>query len=172
MDSGRVWRQKTVEKSLPAAEQKDVGSYRSATSPDTKQPTRRYTLGKPEILRGYQSFSHVLSHGTYVQHSGIRCYYIAATEIPPASVQVGFAIHGVRKAVLRNSYKRLLRESYRLNKHTLLDCCMKLPTGIRCVFLLSPRRLPETASFHLLNNLIATLIKDLCIRLSGTYATE
>ncbi|MGB2870069.1 MAG: ribonuclease P protein component [Bacteroidota bacterium] len=84
----------------------------------------RSLLPRTEILRGYRSFSKVIAQGRPVGAPPVRAFYL----VDPAaqfSVKVGFAVsRSVRKAVLRNRAKRLLRESYRTQKHLLAG---KLP---------------------------------------------
>lgn len=172
MVSGREWRQRTEEKSLPAADKRDAGSSPLATSPRTSTSSRKFTLRKHEILSGYQAFSNVLSNGTFVQYSGIRCYYVTTTQIPPAYYQVGFAVQGVRKAHDRNRYKRWAREAFRLNKPALRDCCQSLETGLICVFMISPRRMSEPASFHHFNDCMPQLFAALCAKLSKSSSRE
>ena len=94
---------------------------------------------------------------------------MAADEIPPASYQVGFAVQGERKAVVRNRLKRWARESFRLNKQALVRCCATLPAGTACVFLISQKRMREPASFHHFNDTMTQLIDDLCVQLTDTY---
>jgi len=49
----------------------------------------------------------------------VRCFYLAKKGEGPV-VRVGFAVsRSVRKATERNRFKRLLRESYRLQKDAL-----------------------------------------------------
>jgi ribonuclease P protein component len=83
----------------------------------------RYTLRKNEILHGRKSFSRVFSTGNKLAEQAILCFYqIENSNTETNRAVVGFAASKkIGKAVVRNRIKRLMRESYRLNKHILLD---------------------------------------------------
>jgi ribonuclease P protein component len=83
----------------------------------------RYTLRKHEILRGRKLFSRVFSSGNKLAEQAVLCFYqIENSDTETNRVAVGFAVSKkIGKAVVRNRIKRLMRESYRLNKHILLD---------------------------------------------------
>lgn len=83
----------------------------------------RYTLRKNEILRGRNTFSKVFSSGNKMVDKYITCFYqLENSDTETNRVMVGFAVSKrIGKAVVRNRIKRLMRESYRLNKHILLD---------------------------------------------------
>ena len=51
-------------------------------------------------------------------------------------VQVGIAVpkRKMRKAVLRNRQKRLMREAYRLNKSALVSLCKEQKKGLAVLF--------------------------------------
>jgi ribonuclease P protein component len=98
----------------------------------------RQTLQKKEILRGYQSFSHVLSGGKPYQHGIVRCFVFLTTKEEPG-VKVGFTlVRGVQSAARRNRVKRLLRESYRRNKQILSETASLLGNELHMVFLVVP----------------------------------
>ncbi len=79
----------------------------------------RFTLSKTEILRGFKSFTRVISTGRSISLPPLRCYYLRDTG-NPRRMQTGFSVsRSIRRAVDRNRAKRLMRESFRLNKHLL-----------------------------------------------------
>ncbi len=83
----------------------------------------RYTLRKNEILRGRNTFSKVFSSGNKLVDKNIICFYrLEKSDTEINQIMVGFAVSKkIGKAVVRNRIKRLMRESYRLNKHILFD---------------------------------------------------
>lgn len=166
MDSGHAWRQRMADESSHAAEQKDATNLLSATNQRTRDSAHRHRLGKLEVLRGYGAFYAILTNGTYVQHSGIRCFYMTTPQIPPLSNKVGFAIQGVRKAIDRNKLKRWMREAYRINKQTLAACCQTHNVAVQCVLMIAPRHMNETASFPYFNDVLPILFEKLCSKLS------
>lgn len=77
------------------------------------------SLHKNEILRGYRSFSSVLSLGQSLQVGRLRCFFLSR-EDTQGKLRAGFSVtRGVLNAARRNRAKRLLREAYRQNKHLL-----------------------------------------------------
>jgi len=86
-------------------------------------------LGKHEIISGYDAYSIVLQNAVSISTNFLRAFVtklgketvsIDSTQSPlfTNNVKVGFIIakKKIRKAVLRNRIRRLLREAYRLNK--------------------------------------------------------
>ncbi|MBE0645012.1 MAG: ribonuclease P protein component [Bacteroidetes bacterium] len=137
------------------------------TSPSTDKPVRN-RLSKKEILRGYRAFGHVLSRGIYVQHRSIRFYYDIKREIPPYHGMVGFAVKKPGNAVLRNSFRRLMRESFRQRKHELWEYCQQQHCQLRCVMLVDPGRMKEPVSFDMIDASVAALLDAALKRLRQT----
>ena len=74
--------------------------------------TVKLKLPKDEILRGRENFNQVFKKGKTVSGNHVSIIYLNAD-----SKKIGFAVSKkVKKAVVRNRYKRLLREIYRLDK--------------------------------------------------------
>jgi len=89
-----------------------------------------YRLDKDEIISGYNSYSRVLQNAVSISTNFLKAFIsnqskdtvsIDSTESPlfTNNVKVGFIIakKKIKKAVLRNRAKRLLKEAYRLNKY-------------------------------------------------------
>ncbi len=87
-------------------------------------------LEKHEILRGHDAYSKVFQNSILLSGSFLKAFVSLQnnelvlfdfSKSPPLSnhLKVGFIIakKKIRKAVLRNRIKRLLKESYRLNKN-------------------------------------------------------
>jgi ribonuclease P protein component len=93
------------------------------------------TLRKTEILRGYRAYTAVISGGRMIEARPVRLYTLVDPDGIPGAV-VGFAVaRGIRGAVRRNRIKRLLRESYRLQKDVLLNALSSAPRSLRCVLM-------------------------------------
>ena len=91
-----------------------------------------YCLNKSEIVRGYNSFKDILVDSKIIYNNFLKLNIrfkkdnivnkdFQNIKDPLQSVKVGFVVSKrvVKKSSFRNKLKRLLRESYRLNKHIL-----------------------------------------------------
>ncbi len=75
---------------------------------------KNFKLPKKEILRGKDNFNRVFEFGTVISGSNVSIIYLKAD-----TRKVGFVVaKKVKKAVVRNRFRRLLREIYRLNKES------------------------------------------------------
>lgn len=96
------------------------------------QPKDDYSFRKNEILRGYNAYSKVLQESVLLSTDYLKAFVNSENKDPVSiditnsphftdNVKVGFIIakKKIKKAVLRNRIKRLLKESYRLNKNLL-----------------------------------------------------
>ncbi len=74
--------------------------------------TKKFGLPKDEILKGKNNFNRIFKFGTII--SG---YNVSLTFLKSDVRKVGFVVtKKIKRAVVRNRYKRLLREVYRINK--------------------------------------------------------
>lgn len=101
------------------------------------------TLRKPEILRGEHSFRNVLIGGKAIQKTYLRAVVTSVSlpcRTPEPVLKVGFTTQrGTLTAAERNRMKRLMRESYRLNKSILLSRLKTVPMKTELVFIFSPK---------------------------------
>ncbi len=128
----------------------------------------RYTLRKSEILRRNQSFWKVISSGNKIIGKNIICYFLIE-DADTAKVQIGFTINkSIKGAVIRNRIKRLMRESYRLNKH-ILDTDPPKKIALTAVFLFGNKnRLSEkNIEFNIANEDIMNTLKKLKIMITN-----
>ncbi|RCK77529.1 MAG: Ribonuclease P protein component [Ignavibacteriae bacterium] len=81
----------------------------------------RYTLRKSEILRGKHNFQKVFNSGERIYNNLINSFYlIEKTDTKENKIVAGFLVNRkIKSAVIRNRCRRLMRESYRLNKNIL-----------------------------------------------------
>ncbi|MDR0368237.1 MAG: ribonuclease P protein component [Bacteroidales bacterium] len=81
---------------------------------------KQYGFSKQERLCKRDDFQTVLTKGKSVYSFPFRCVYLWE-ESPDFSARIAISVSRKRfkHAVDRNRVKRLVRESYRLNKHTL-----------------------------------------------------
>jgi ribonuclease P protein component len=127
------------------------------------------TIQKQEILRGYQSFSTVLSTGRSLKAGSVRCFY-AVDEGPKAGLRVGFSVsRRVYKAVARNRLRRLMKEAYRVNRQALqLDQKDLQSRVFHVVFMYIPSSTKsEAATYKSVEQSMITLLENLHRELSG-----
>jgi len=78
---------------------------------------KKHKLKKDDLLKGKNNFHHVFKNGHIISGSNVSIIYLGAD-----SMKIGFVVSkNIKKAVVRNRYKRLLREIYRLNKNNFPD---------------------------------------------------
>lgn len=82
----------------------------------------KFNYPKSEKLKSKNTIDLLFSEGKSVAKYPLRLVYV---ENPNSEekIQIGFSVSKryFKKAVDRNYFKRLLREAYRLNKHSLLE---------------------------------------------------
>jgi len=78
---------------------------------------------KSERLKSKNTIDLLFSQGKSVSKYPLRLVYVAVEKESVSDIQVGVSVSKkyFKKAVDRNYYKRVLRETYRLNKHIILE---------------------------------------------------
>lgn len=82
-----------------------------------------FTYPKNERLKSKTTIGLLFSEGKSVSKYPLRLVYRNADEKATEKITIGVSVSKkyFKKAVDRNYFKRVLRETYRLNKHLLLD---------------------------------------------------
>jgi ribonuclease P protein component len=82
-----------------------------------------FTYPKKERLKSKTTIGLLFSEGKSVSKYPLRLVYRQAETDSEEKIKIGVSVSKkyFRKAVDRNYFKRVLRETYRLNKHLLLD---------------------------------------------------
>ena len=101
-----------------------------------------FSYSKSERLKSKKTIDLLFSSGKSVSKFPLRLVYVALDETQSTGTTVGVSVSKkhFKHAVDRNYYKRILRETYRLNKHLLLDSLEK-PHAFM-LFYQSAERLP------------------------------
>ena len=83
----------------------------------------KFTYPKSEKLKSKKTIDLLFSKGKSVSKFPLRLVYVSLEEAIDSEVTVGVSVSKkyFKHAVDRNYYKRVLRETYRLNKHSLLN---------------------------------------------------
>lgn len=81
----------------------------------------KYTFGKDEKLKKRDHIQAVFTKGKSIKKFPVRLVYYPLEGLKNHKVGVSVPKRNFKKAVERNRLKRLLRESYRLNKHIIAD---------------------------------------------------
>lgn len=87
----------------------------------------RFTLGKEERLKSKKLIEKLYEEGKTVKVFPLRMVYIQTEHTSKFPAQVGVSVpkRNFKKAVDRNRIKRLLRETYRKEKHTIYEAVDK-----------------------------------------------
>ncbi|PIF69816.1 ribonuclease P protein component [Flavobacterium sp. 2] len=82
-----------------------------------------FTYPKNERLKSKTTIGLLFSEGKSVSKYPLRLVYRPVAENSEEKTKIGVSVSKkyFKKAVDRNYFKRVLRETYRLNKHLLLD---------------------------------------------------
>jgi len=87
----------------------------------------QFTYPKIEKLKSKTSIDLLFSEGNSVSKFPLRLVYVENKEANAPLLKIGVSVSKkyFKKAVDRNYFKRVLRETYRLNKHLLIDSLEK-----------------------------------------------
>lgn len=83
----------------------------------------QFTYPKKEKLKSKTTIDLLFSEGNSVSKFPLRLVYVENIEPNAELMKMGVSVSKkyFKKAVDRNYFKRVLRETYRLNKHLLID---------------------------------------------------
>ena len=83
----------------------------------------QFTYPKKEKLKSKTTINLLFSEGNSISKFPLRLVYVENKEPNAELMKMGVSVSKkyFKKAVDRNYFKRVLRETYRLNKHLLID---------------------------------------------------
>ena len=83
----------------------------------------QFTYPKKEKLKSKTTIDLLFSEGNSISKFPLRLVYVENKEPNTEQIKMGVSVSKkyFKKAVDRNYFKRVLRETYRLNKHILID---------------------------------------------------
>jgi ribonuclease P protein component len=99
--------------------------------------SRLYTFGKKERLSQKKQIDRLFNEGRTFHLSPLKVIYLSGDDSSEYPVRILIAIprRKFRNAVDRNRLRRLIRESYRLNKHLLLSFLEKAESKLDMGFI-------------------------------------
>ena len=109
---------------------------------------KQFTLGKKERLKSRKRIDQLFSEGKSFSIPPFRVYYITNLyTVPPSpsNLQFGAGVSGknFKKAVDRNRIKRLIKESYRLQKSELQQTLKEKSIQLNIFFIYTDKELPD-----------------------------
>lgn len=83
----------------------------------------KFTYPREEKLKSRNTIDLMFAEGRSVSKYPLRLVYVPLPENEPGAIKIGVSVskRHFKKAVDRNYFKRLLRETYRHNKQLLLE---------------------------------------------------
>ena len=124
------------------------------------KPAQRYFLGKEHRLKSTKQIQQVFATGKPLTMYPIKAIWLSTNQ--PHILQAGFSASEphFKKAVDRNRIKRLMRESYRLQKNELENILLEKKMQLAIFFIFTDTTLPSYASVHeAMGKLIQKLIR-------------
>ena len=111
--------------------------------PDSVSIKPRNTLPAEERIKSRKLFDQLFESGKSIRLGAFRLLWV---EIPfdeknPVELGVTAPKRKMRKANHRNRMKRLMRESYRINKHAIVELCKNQKKGL-AILLISQSNIP------------------------------
>lgn len=112
---------------------------------DYPLPNMDCTLTKAERLRGDGNFRNLAVRGRSVQAGCLRTRWLVVKEPwrPVVSAGVSVSKKKLKRAVDRNLYKRMVRETFRLNKKELAEYARKSNVKFMLLFIFTGDSLPS-----------------------------
>jgi ribonuclease P protein component len=109
---------------------------------------KQFALGKKDRLKSRKRIDQLFSEGKSFSITPFRIYYlINFYTVPhsPSNLQFGAGVSGknFKKAVDRNRIKRLIKESYRLQKSELQQTLKEKSIQLNIFFIYTDKELPD-----------------------------
>lgn len=118
-----------------------------------------FTYGKKQKLKSRKLIDALFKQKQAVNAFPVKLFYVFVDESDfPVKAGVGVSARNFKKAADRNRIKRLLRESYRLNKNELLQLVSSNNKKMALFFLYIDKEMPD---YSTINNSVKTAIQKL-----------
>lgn len=103
---------------------------------------QRYFYKKEDKLKSRKAIDEVFGKGQNFSHFPLKVIWLPSNKQSILQAAVGVSSRNFKKAVDRNRIKRLLRESYRLQKNSLYDYLKEHNKSMSVFFLYVGKELP------------------------------
>lgn len=124
--------------------------------------SKKNIFPKNARLKSRKKLQEVFSSGKKIYSGPVKLLYIK--EAGAADIKCGIGVNGryFKKAVDRNRIKRLLKEAYRLQQHSLRDFVALQPTNLSIFLLFTGKEMTDYDTiFKLVGNNLQKLEKQL-----------
>jgi len=122
---------------------------------------KQFTLSRNERLKSRKQIDLLFRQGTHLNIFPLRVSFIANSEAREEPLQFGVGVSGrwFKKAVDRNRIKRLVRESWRVQKNGLKKILLEKQMSMIVFIVYTGRELPEHDQIR---ESTARVIENLC----------
>ena len=114
----------------------------------------KFTLGKNQRLKSRKSIEGLFSEGKTITSGSCKAFYRSSEN--NLQFAAGVSSKNFKKAVERNRVKRLLRESWRLQKNPLELTLKNSGRGLEVFILFTGKELPEYKDIYTQTGLVIT----------------
>ncbi len=121
----------------------------------------RYQFGKESRLKSRKEIQRVFSAGQSIFSPSLKAVWIHNNPFHQLQAGISVSSRNFKKAVDRNRVKRLIRESYRLQKHGLEEKLIQHQLSVSIFFIYVGKELPTQQQMH---EAVLTIINKLINR--------
>lgn len=130
---------------------------------------KQHGLKKQERLNRDIAIGHLFAEGKRSFAFPLLMFYAPTDEVGEVAILCSVAKKRFKHAVDRNRVKRLIRESFRLNRELLTPVLQGKDCGIHIAFVMSHNQLP---TFEQMNRSMNRLLKDIVANLGAESQAE
>ncbi len=132
---------------------------------------KKFSFSKKEKLKSRKQLAQLFATGKYFTTFPVKIFFIENQKPEAINIKIGVGVssRNFKKAVERNRIKRLLRETYRVNKMPLVDFIDGNKKNVSIFFLYIDKVMPTHV---LLKSKMPVIIDKLIKQLSETSITN